>query len=421
MQPTQCSEEAGGFLRVLLSAWACDPEGGTEGANAWFTAEGLAHAGADVHILTRSSNEAQTSAAIRELSLEGRGSITVSSLPDHLSGEKQLFGLGIYARYAVWQARCHRWASERFNGDWDVGHHISYGTLSLPVGLAGCGFPLVVGPVGGGQVLDPEHARWYDGDLKIERLRTLAVKSAAITARHARKVARGPTHILATNHESAELARRLGSKQVALALADGVRESQIGVAPVEYPTDPKIVWIGSFRPRQAASLAIMAFRLVMSSVPTARLVFIGDGPARGHVEASASDLVEAGRVRLLGRLPWREAQSELRSARVHLFTSVLYSFGAQTLEAAAAGIPSVAMDAFGARAFLHHPGFVLVNPRPGESLDARFAEALVEALCWPADRWHHEGRGAMRFASENRYRERAAGLLRLYEELIADG
>lgn len=407
----------GRSVRVLISAWACDPTGGTEGANAWFTAEELAKAGADVHILTRSSNHARTATAINNLDLDGRGSIAVSCLPDHLPSQGSLSGLGVYARYTVWQARCHRWASDPANGVWDVGHHITYGTISLPVGLAGCGFPLVIGPVGGGQVLDPEHRKWFEGSLHRERVRTLAIRRLLAHTPVARRAARAASLVLATNLESRDFAKRLGGRRVELALAEGVREPQIQQGPAPYPSERKIVWIGSFRPLKAAGLAISAFRRVLSDLPDARLVFVGDGPTRSIAESSTRDLLGDGRVQFLGRLAWQEAQAELRSARVHLFTSVRDSSSAQTLEAAAHGIPTIAMNAYGCRAFLQRPGFELVEPRPGAELDRRFADRLVEALTWPQERWVKEGHEAFQFALENRYRSRAIDLIALYREL----
>ena len=67
--------------RVLVSAYVCDPFGGSEGANAWFTAEGLAHAGADVHILTRHTDSEKTEAGIQEyLASPGPGNLTATYL-----------------------------------------------------------------------------------------------------------------------------------------------------------------------------------------------------------------------------------------------------------------------------------------------------------------------------------------------------
>lgn len=407
-------------MRVLISAYNCDPFGGSEGGNAWFTAEGLARAGADVHILAQTADKDRTEAAILAYSSNpGPGRLSATYFSDSVPTYLDAGQLGVYARYAAWQLRAHRWARNSGRGRWDVGHHISWGSLTHPVGIGGCPFPVVVGPVGGGQSLDPEHERWLDGNARHDRGRRVALRRLVPLNPVSRYVAGGASLVLATNHESADLARQLGARRVRLALAEGVRANQLRDGAPAFPPEPHVVWIGRFLPLKAAGLALAAFRLAARRIPDARLTFVGDGPTRVGVEAAARDLVDEGRVRFAGRLPWAEAQQVLGQARVHLFTSVRDSFGAQTVEAAALGVPTVALDAFGSRAFLHRSGFRLVDPQPGETLHERFADALVEVLGWPAAQWRAQSEGALGFASEHLYRDHAERLIAEYRQILA--
>lgn len=407
-------------VRVLISAYVCDPFGGSEGANAWFTSEGLAHAGAEVHILTRRADAEKTEAGIRECSARmGSGGLTASYLSDSVPGRLSSGQLGVYARYAAWQMRCHAWARDANNGPWDVGHHVSWGSLSHPVGLAGCGVPLVIGPVGGGQRLHPEHERWLDGDPQHDRRRAAALGRIVPLSPVSRYAAKRAALVLATNEDTVSLAKDLGAQRVDLGLPEGLRPGQLRASAPQFPEVPEIVWIGRFLPLKAAGLAIAAFRRVVAEEPRARLTMVGDGPTRGVIEASAVDLVSSGAVRFAGRLMWDEAQDVLASARVHLFTSVRDSSSAQTLEAAALGVPTVALDAYGSSSFLHRPGFALVDPLPGDGLDKRFAASILHVLGLSPDGWLAESAGAGAFAAEHQYRDRAATLLARYDDLLA--
>lgn len=412
------SRNSGSPVRVLISAYVCDPFGGSEGANAWFTAEGLAHAGAEVHILTRESDAEKTDAGITEYSKgPGLGRLTATYLPDSVPLGLSSGQLGVYARYAAWQMRCHAWARDASNGPWDVGHHVSWGSLSHPVGLAGCGFPLVIGPVGGGQSLHPDHECWLDGDPQHDRRRAAALRRIIPLSPVSRYAAKRAALVLATNDETVSLARDLGAKRVELGLPEGLRPGQLRAIAPAFPEVPEIVWIGRFLPLKAAGLAIAAFRRVAAEEPRARLTMVGDGPTRGLIETSAADLVASGAVRFAGRVPWDEAQAVLASARVHLFTSVRDSSSAQTLEAAALGVPTVALDAYGSSSFLHRTGFALVEPLPGNGLDTRFAAAALDTLRLSPDRWLDESNAVRDFAAEHQYRGRAQTLLGTYRGL----
>lgn len=408
-------------MRVLISAYSCDPQGGSEGANAWYTAEGLARSGADVHILTRLLDQPNTQAGIEEYAANpGAGLLSASYLPDSVPSRLNSGQVGVYARYAAWQMRCHRWAKDPGNGPWDIGHHVSWGSLSHPIGLSGCGFPFVVGPIGGGQYLHPEHERWFDGDPTHDRRRATALRHLVPMNPVARHAARTASLVLVTNNETAALAKRLGARRVDLSLAEGVRPGQLRDR-VAFPEAASIVWIGRFLPLKAASLALAAFRSVLAAETGARLTFIGDGPTRPSVESQAGDLVRGGYVRFTGRLPWAEAQQELAAARLHLFTSVRDSSSAQTLEAAALGVPTVALDMAGCRAFLHRPGFRLVDPLPGEGLDNRVADQTLQVLRMNADEWLAQSAGARRFAAEQQFRQRTAATKMEYERVLHDG
>lgn len=85
-------------LRFLISAYVRDPFVGSEGANAWFTAEGLAQDGADVRILTRDTDAEQTEAGIQQYSASpSLGSMTASYLSDLVPRGLSSRQLGVYA------------------------------------------------------------------------------------------------------------------------------------------------------------------------------------------------------------------------------------------------------------------------------------------------------------------------------------
>ena len=207
--------------------------------------------------------------------------------------------------------------------------------------------------------------------------------------------------MLATNDETVSLARNLGAQRVELGLPEGLRPGQLRPSTPPFPEVPQIVWIGRFLPLEAAGLALAAFRRVSHrGTPCAAHLGWGRSDPRRHRGVSCRSC----RLRR-SPLHWAPALGRgagtAREARVHLFTSVRDSSSAQTLEAAALGVPTVALDAYGSKSFLHRPGFSLVEPLPGDGLDARFAAALC--TCWGSlgPGGSRESDGARAFAAEH--------------------
>ena len=398
---------------MLLSGYTCDPDGGSEAANTWYTALELARAGAAVHLLTREADRAQVAPALAEAQAIGL-ELGVTYLSDEIRPAALQRGqIGVYAKYAAFQRRVHAWAQA--HPGWDVGHHVSWGSVNHPVGLAGAVRPLVLGPVGGGQGLPRDLAQWVDGPLRWQRLRNAALADGGGLRRLWSPGVRKADLVLTANRETERLVGRLGARRTAPLLPEGVRR----MPPVpEVPGRPLVVWIGRLLPIKGARLAVESFRRCRTLVPEAQIRFVGAGPLAGDLRTWTSDLVADGAAQVLGGLPWEAAQQVLGSAKVHLFTGVRDSSSAQTLEAAAWGVPTVGLDHFGLQRFCHRPGFVLVPPTPGASLPERLGQAMAQALTWPQERWEVESRGARDFAVENTFAAHARAWMDHYAALI---
>ena len=112
------------------------------------------------------------------------------------------------------------------------------------------------------------------------------------------------------------------------------------------------------------------------------LVAVGDGPARGEVEAAFADL-PAGRVKWLGALPGETLPRYYCAADIFVWPAINEAFGMAILEAQAAGLPAVAGQVGGVPGIVEDGTTAILAP-PG---DARaFADAVALLLDEPARR-----------------------------------
>jgi len=107
-----------------------------------------------------------------------------------------------------------------------------------------------------------------------------------------------------------------------------------------------VMYLGRVAPEKNLDLAIAAFRAIQKQQPSARFVWVGDGPARAAIEAAHPDFVFAGvqRGEMLAR--------HFASADLFVFPSLTETFGNVTLEAMASAVPTVAFDYGAAREHL---------------------------------------------------------------------
>jgi glycosyltransferase involved in cell wall biosynthesis len=149
------------------------------------------------------------------------------------------------------------------------------------------------------------------------------------------------------------------------------------------PGDPVLLHVGRIAPEKNLEALAAAFRAAKAVAPRARLVLVGDGPARRSFEERCPGAVFAGVRR------GEELAAHYASGDLFLFPSLTETYGNVTLEALASGLAVVAYDYAAARALIRNgenglapafddmPGFVLAAARlAGDAVRAR---ALGEA------------------------------------------
>ncbi|MEP7044158.1 MAG: glycosyltransferase family 1 protein [Dokdonella sp.] len=111
--------------------------------------------------------------------------------------------------------------------------------------------------------------------------------------------------------------------------------------------DLAVIHVGRIAPEKNLELAVRAFRAIQLEQPRARLIIVGDGPARAGLAAQHPDIVFTG-IRRNEELARHYASGDL-----FVFPSLTETFGNVTLEALASGVPVVAYDYGAAREHIH--------------------------------------------------------------------
>jgi glycosyltransferase involved in cell wall biosynthesis len=163
-----------------------------------------------------------------------------------------------------------------------------------------------------------------------------------------------------------------------------------------------VVAVGRFIDKKAPELTVLAFSKVLTRVPDAQLVLIGDGQLRPAVERLISALGVQDSVRLLGEQDHAEVAGLLQRAAVFTQHSVIAPSGDRegtpvvVLEAGAAAVPVVAT---------RHEGIaeVVVDGQTGflvEEGDVDVMAARIADLLLDPERAHLLGQAARRRIEE---------------------
>jgi glycosyltransferase involved in cell wall biosynthesis len=133
-----------------------------------------------------------------------------------------------------------------------------------------------------------------------------------------------------------------------------------------------LISVGRLAKEKNWETLLAAAAQVMRKDPTIRLALIGEGEEGKTLKELASQLNVADQVEFIGSIPFAEIPYYLKAADLFVFASVTETQGLVTMEAIAAGLPVVAVDATGTRDVVDHgqQGFLTANE----------AEALAQAI-----------------------------------------
>ena len=129
-------------LKVLLSAYACEPGRGSEPEVGWQWAIHLARLH-DVTVVTRANNRAVIEAALATLP-PPHPTFLYYDLSDWMIGAKRR-GFPVALYYLFWQRGVTKFVAPRLR-EFDLIHHVTFNSFRQPGAWRACGKPIVLGP-----------------------------------------------------------------------------------------------------------------------------------------------------------------------------------------------------------------------------------------------------------------------------------
>ena len=365
-------------MKVLLSAYACEPHKGGEPGIGWHWVIEAARLGHDVWVLTRANNRAVTEHASREMP----NLRFVYYDPPRWCAAVKRAGPFLQWYYLVWQLGAYRKARELHEREqFDLVQHVTIGVFRHPSFMGRLGIPFIVGPVGGGEraplslridyglsgnVLDAVRdlanvvARWNPWLHEACRAATLILvktptTGAAFPSRYHHKV----RHLI-----------EIGSPEVA-----------DGPPPVRSSRGPRFLYVGRFLFWKGMQYGLRAFARLLADVPEARLTMVGDGRDAARWRELADDLGISHAVEWSGWIPHDELGALYRHHDVFVFPSLHDSSGSVVLEAMAYGLPVVCFDLGGPGVLVTKDSGIAV-PTAGRT-PAQLVAALADAMKRP--------------------------------------
>jgi glycosyltransferase involved in cell wall biosynthesis len=403
-------------MKILLSAYSCAPERGSEPGAGWNMAREAANYH-EVWVLTRSKNRPLIEAELARNPIPGLHFVYFD-LPRWARWWKRgQRGLTLY--YYLWQLGTYQVARRLHRKvGIDLAHHVTFGVHWRPGLLALLPVPFIWGPVGGGESAPSAFWRGFDLRGKVYETKRELARWLGEHDPFVRITARRSVRALATTEETITRLRKLDVKDVRVLPQVGLGQEDIDRLrrqEVLHELNPvRFVSIGRLLHWKGFDLGLRAF--AQARLSDAEYWVIGDGPELKRLQVLAEKLGIAHRAKFWGLLSRSETLQKLGACHVLVHPSLHESGGAVCLEAMASRHPVICLDLGGPA--------VQVTEKTGFKIPAVDPEQAVSGLAVAMQRLgkDHELRTYMGEAARRRvaehfnWNEKGAQIAELYRE-----
>lgn len=327
-------------LRVILSAYACEPHKSSEQGVGWNWALALSDY-CDVSVITRANNRSAIEAECLVNPTARRISWHYHDLDRFWLLVKRKFRCHrLY--YSLWQRSFAKQLPSFFtSSQFDLAHHLTFASFRYPTAVSEMSCRSIWGPVGGA-----ETTPWRL--LPKDHLPTViheVIRNFQMFSRHPLAHAKSFSRILTSTPETRSFLEKNGLSTVLMPTI-GIAEDAIShsISKVSPSDELRLLFVGNLHHLKGIHFAIEALAQVPSSI---RLTIVGRGPYETALKRSSARLSVPSRVDFRGFVENKNLPKLHHEHDIFVFPSLHDSGGMALLEAMASGMPSIVLASGG--------------------------------------------------------------------------
>ena len=331
-------------MKLLISAYACAPNRGSEHGSAWNWALEVAKLGQDATVLVSPTHRSSVLEATRR---DGVLQRIRWLFPEVAFWPLQQGGEPVWERTynLLWQREALRVARTLHREQpFDLVHHLTWGGVRAPTFLGALGAPLVIGPVGGGETSPAglrDHLPLRGRVLEVVRdLSNATIEYNPIVRQGLRKAG----VIFARTADTKNLLSPSLRAKTYVQMELGVATAQIGAPRPVRQLPRKLLYAGRLLYWKGVHIAIEAMARLVVHMPDAQLTIVGNGPEETRLKSEMTQRRLGANITFVSWMPQEQFLRFYDSHDIFVFPSLHDSEGWVVLESLSKGLPVACLD-----------------------------------------------------------------------------
>ena len=363
-------------LKVLISAYACEPNKGSEPGVGWNWAKQIAKF-AEVWVITRTNNRNVIEEELKKSPISNLHFLYYD-VPKWLSFWKKK-KRGLYLYYLLWQIGAYRLAKtiskhEKF----DVVHHLTFGNIWLPTFMPLLNVPFIWGPIGGGEQVPKIFRKDYLLRAKIQEfirdiiLASLKVNPFFIYA------CKKSSLIITRTKETLKIIPQQHKNKIVKMIETGVDINNLMLnSDFSKSENIQIITVGRLIYCKGFDLAIKAFAKAFRDLNNVKLIIVGDGSEKKRLQKICVEENIADKAIFKGHLTHDNVLKYMAESKIFLFPSLKEGGAWVFFEAMSLGLPIICLDIAGPHDIVTDQCGIKIKPLNPEQTINDLADAIL--------------------------------------------
>ena len=404
-------------MRILLSAYYCDPYGVSEyyvGFRFW----NLLKEKHDVHLITDSFKKPQWERylahkpeLLKKIHFVNLGMV-YKIIPRLFNIPYYIYNIKAWFLARTLMREC----------EFDLIHHVTASMFRFPVFLSGLNAPFVWGPIGGAVPEPSGFENLFGGDRFDRRFRKFDKYIAKYDPMIHSTMANASRILVATGHFFDMFPEQYHGKMRKFSLCgfdslDTPVDTEAVSAEPGTPVD--LLFVGRIVPYKGLQFALKAIAKV-SRTMTVRLRVAGSGPYLEQCKDLALSLGIEDCVEFLGKIPQERVLKIMEASDIYLIPSLRESWGISPMEAMSRSLPVIGIDNGGLSEVLHESSSILIEPLSEEQVVSDLTSAIERLGKNPSLRKAMGEAGKKRVATRFSWEKIGTDLELMYKEAVEE-
>lgn len=406
-------------MRVLISAYACEPGKGSEPEVGWrWVLEMSQHY--HITVITRSNNQSVIASYLKDKPEVCRNvDFRYFDLPLLALKAKKISNVFNWY-YILWQYQARKKIDHLIDKNGlDLVHHVTFASFRYPVFLGELKVPVVWGPVGGGEIA-PWPLLWYRLRFTScfkEAIRNFSTSLSVLFVQMIAPSSDLGIRVIASTPNTLEILEKKGIEAILLpTIGMDVDSNKSLRKPIKMTEGLKFIFVGRLVFLKGVHLLLEAF--AKADIESASLSIVGDGTERKYLEVLADELGIGKRVRFLGQVPKEKLADLYCSHHVVVAPSLYESGGYMVLEGFEQGCPAIVMNVGGLALSVDENCGIKISPGSGKDVVQDFSIAMSFYANQPDMIEKHGHFGFLKLCRVYNWKKKSMEMRGLYEELV---